>query len=505
MTLLIRLLGGFSAEFNGSPLPTPGHTDLVRLWSYLLLFNQRLISRDQLAFTLWPELDESDARARLRRNLHRLRQILPPAARPWLLEENRALRWNPEGDYWLDIETFRRPPPLTQVALTLSTGLYRDTLLPELSDAWLEPERARLHQDYCDRLDHLVEVALVERDYPLAQTAAAQRLRAEPHSESALRQLMALRGQGGDRAGALQLLVDFQARAGAPRSGTPLSAPTLALRNALLRGEAIFPLRETITPPEPAPLPATSPPSAPAPRVPRSPFPHALRRVLPVFVLLLLGIGILAHYRPFSPRQTLTITGADVQSTWITSSPVDFNAQWLWVDLHDGRGAVPPEVPLHQYPLARLNLAGSTVTDALLLFDLTALPKNSRVETAYLQIYLDQDTAWGTGTRLPPVTLAAYRLLRAWDPATTTFTTPWIEPGLRPGEDYDPTPLAEQTILAPGFVPFDVRAAFPAWQTENYGVVFMVTSASGGASPYWLVTPHHPTADWWPQLVIQYR
>jgi DNA-binding SARP family transcriptional activator len=503
MRLSLRLLGGFHAEVDGRPLFPAGQPDLIKVWGYLLLFNQRLVSRDGLAFTLWPDLSEADARARLRRSLHRLRQVLPPALvnQPWLLEENRALRWNPQADFWLDVNEFCHAADSDdREQLAASLALYRGDLLPEISDAWLEPERARLRQQYRDKLNCLIELHLAARDYPSAQAVAAQLLNADPHSETALRRLMSLRYLCGNRVGALQLPQEFQVRLG-ERPGL-LSAETLALRDAIIQGDEI-------------PLPWGPPAAVAETQPPARRFPKPRLRLLWVLVLIIAAVVFYTAWfqRLFSPIQTLSVSGPQaVRSTWIVSdypqglaSPYT-TAKWYFVDLQDGRGPVDLRVPFHEYPLARLNLAGNTVADALLYFDLSQLPQGSRVEGAQLSLYLESDPAWAEADRFAPVTITGYRLLRAWDPSTVTFTFPWVEPGLRPGEDYDPVPLDRQTILSPGFARFDLQAAFPAWQRgDNFGLILMVTESSGGASPYWLVTAHHPDISRQPQLTLLYR
>ena len=102
--LRLCLLGGFQAEVDGQPLPV--HPVLAGLWTYLLLHSSRPIHRDQLAFALWPDHSEEEARARLRQSLRQLRELLPPAppGGPWLLEENRSLRWNPDSECWFAVE-----------------------------------------------------------------------------------------------------------------------------------------------------------------------------------------------------------------------------------------------------------------------------------------------------------------------------------------------------------------------------------------------------------------
>jgi hypothetical protein len=230
-------------------------------------------------------------------------------------------------------------------------------------------------------------------------------------------------------------------------------------------------------------------------------------------VLLALAGTVIWIARPFHPRQTLTLAGPQlVQDTWILSSlpdatgAGDLDAPWLYVDLHDGRGLVNPRAPFARYPAARLNLANVIISDALLRFDLSRLPAHSRVESARLNLYLEADTLCTSQQGWPPVTLAAYRLLRAWDADTATFSHPWAEPGLRPGSDYDPSPVDRQAVLEPGPLTLDLTAAMASWRSgQNYGIVLMVVEAPAGCSPYWMDTVEHPDPTRRPHLVIRYR
>jgi DNA-binding SARP family transcriptional activator len=519
--LHLSLLGDFRAEVDSRPLPVTQFSDLIRLWSYLVLHPWRPISREQLAFILWPDLNESKARARLRACLHHLREILPPApaGQPWLLEENRSLRWNLNSDTWLDVTEFSQAAGSSDCG-TLTTGLalYQADLLPELAAPWLSAERARLRELYQQALHRLVGLQTDGGDYVAAQATAERLFRSDSRSEVALRLLMQVCYRCGDRARALHQFDDYRASLSREGLADHLSPETLALREAIAQGVDISP-------------PADLPPAAEVVGKPRESLPsrsrafdlstgHRLLRrwrwiLLATVVLFTLGLAyaILSTYRLFSPRKTLTITGPQaVQSTWILSDHPDATSMmetdewWSYVDLHDGRGPIHLHLPFSQYPAARLNLTGNAVVDALLYFDLGELPGHSRVESAQLTVYLDPDTLWANKEHFPPVVVAVYRLLRAWDPATTTFNTPWAEPGLRPGEDYDSKPLSQLSFSSPGYLTFDLKSAFPSWQRgRNFGVVLMVLEAPSGYVPYWLITARHPDPSLWPRLVIQYR
>src|SRR5512139_34412 len=61
-------------------------------------------SRDELATLLWPDQDQSGARANLRRDLSTLKQILGEQT---LLVDQSLVGLNPEADLWSDVEAFQ--------------------------------------------------------------------------------------------------------------------------------------------------------------------------------------------------------------------------------------------------------------------------------------------------------------------------------------------------------------------------------------------------------------
>jgi DNA-binding SARP family transcriptional activator len=67
--LHIYLLGGLRVEVDTQPMAKSHLSAVAGLWAYLLLQPPRPISRQQAAFALWPDLDETTAYARLRRML----------------------------------------------------------------------------------------------------------------------------------------------------------------------------------------------------------------------------------------------------------------------------------------------------------------------------------------------------------------------------------------------------------------------------------------------------
>jgi DNA-binding SARP family transcriptional activator len=219
---------------------------VVPLWAYLLLHRSVPVARDTLAAILWPDETEAHARANLRRHLYHLQRALPPAPpdRPWLLSDAETIRWNPTVDSWLDVAEFER---LSQAddCLADAVALYAGDLLEHVYDDWLFYEREHLRAMYHASLDRLILRCRSERAYPQAISYTQQFLASDPLREDVVRQLIALRYEAGDRAGALQEYERFARLLRAELAVEPMPE-TVALyeavaRNARLPGGILAP------------------------------------------------------------------------------------------------------------------------------------------------------------------------------------------------------------------------------------------------------------------------
>src|SRR5215212_11434025 len=120
------------------------------LLAYLLLHRDAPQPRQHLAFLLWPDSAEPQARTNLRHLLHTLRHALPDPDR--LLEVTpRTLRWRPDAPLWLDVSAFEaavtsgmRTTDEELAALRVAASLYRGDLLEGSYDEWVLTERERL-------------------------------------------------------------------------------------------------------------------------------------------------------------------------------------------------------------------------------------------------------------------------------------------------------------------------------------------------------------------------
>jgi DNA-binding SARP family transcriptional activator len=163
-TLRIRLLGGLDLRQGEVALPPLGSARAESLLALLLLHQEAAQPRQRLAFLLWPDSSEGQARTNLRHLLHVLRRALPEPDR-FLEVTPRTLRWRPDAPCWLDVAAFdaalarsERDPGGSEAALSEAVELYAGDLLQGSYDEWLAEERERLRQRYLQALERLVEL-----------------------------------------------------------------------------------------------------------------------------------------------------------------------------------------------------------------------------------------------------------------------------------------------------------------------------------------------------------
>lgn len=244
------------------------------LWSYLLLNRHVAIPRDSLAAVFWPDVSESEARANLRRHLHELRRVLPPAPanQPWLVSDTFTVQWNEAADYWLDVAEFERLCADND-HLDEAVNLYTGDLLPSVYEDWIFVQRERLRDLFFSALGRLVQQCRHRRDFPQAIAYAQQILNHDPVREDVVRELMVLRYEQGDRAGAFQEYRQFERRLQEELGVAPMPE-TISLYQAIAEGQLV---RSAAAVPI---LTPTDPPTAHAPALP----PHNLPAPLTSFI-----------------------------------------------------------------------------------------------------------------------------------------------------------------------------------------------------------------------------
>ena len=217
-------------------MATPRKT--LSLLAYLLLHRETPLSRDFLAYLMWPDDTEESARSKLRANLYDLARVLPPAAPGhWLKIEGANLHWNPAASLWLDVDEFVAAASVPQRDEE-AIEVYKGELLEQLYDEWVFPLRERLRNLYLATLTQAVSNARRRLDFQRAIGHAQALLAIEPFREDILRRLIALRNESGDRAGALD---EFRRFAQLVRNelGIDPMPETVAVRDTIARGEFV--------------------------------------------------------------------------------------------------------------------------------------------------------------------------------------------------------------------------------------------------------------------------
>ena len=250
LPLHIHLLGDFHLSLGETALTTALIPRVQSLLAYLVLHRTAPQTRSHLAFLLWPESTEAQARTNLRKVLHQLRHVLP-FADTFLCADKQRLHWqfNPNTSWTLDVVDFEtvfvqaeqaketQNVMVMRQALERAVHLYQGDLLPSCCDEWIVPERDRLRLMYFHVLLQFSMLYEQEQDYDAAINMTQRLLRYDPLHEAAYRQLMHLYALQGNRAAALRvyhtcMMVLERELAVAPSEATRLSYESLVQVNS---------------------------------------------------------------------------------------------------------------------------------------------------------------------------------------------------------------------------------------------------------------------------------
>jgi class 3 adenylate cyclase/DNA-binding SARP family transcriptional activator/regulation of enolase protein 1 (concanavalin A-like superfamily) len=210
--------------------------------------------RDSLATLFWPEADQRQARAALRRRLSELNQTL---GREWLQVSRESVGLEPGAPLWVDVAQFQQCLARCQnhghladelcndclALLTEAVTLYRNDFLtgftlpdcPDFDD-WQFFQSEGLRQELASTLEQLVHFYRGQADPDAALPYARRWLTLDPLHEPAHQQLMLLYAQSGQQAAALrqyQLCVKTLEA----ELDVPPSEKTTALYERIRRGE----------------------------------------------------------------------------------------------------------------------------------------------------------------------------------------------------------------------------------------------------------------------------
>jgi DNA-binding SARP family transcriptional activator len=198
--LEVRLLGAVDVVLDGRRL---GAFNSLRLQRFLALIALRpdLQHRARLAFELWPDSLERQARTNLRKLLHDFRHSLPDVGE-FVEIDNEIVRWIPAGPSEVDVLRFR--DAMAAGDLERAARLYSGDLLPACYDDWVLDERAKLRAEAYGVLLRLTEQAAGREDHEATIRLAQRIIDLEPTDEAAVRIQMEAHLALRDRAAALR-------------------------------------------------------------------------------------------------------------------------------------------------------------------------------------------------------------------------------------------------------------------------------------------------------------
>jgi DNA-binding SARP family transcriptional activator len=213
-----------------------GQAKVVALLTYVTLAgaDRHWLRRDMLAALLWPELDQSHARAALRKGVLAIRNALGPDV---LLSRGDEELKISEGALACDAVEFTRDIDAGRLQRALE--LYKGDLLPGFHltgcvefDRWLDVRRTETRERAGAAAWALAQMF----DSDSAMTAAGQwakkAVRYSWDDERTLRRALALLERAGERAGALRLYDEFARRLQAEFDAQP-SEETIELVNRI--------------------------------------------------------------------------------------------------------------------------------------------------------------------------------------------------------------------------------------------------------------------------------
>jgi DNA-binding SARP family transcriptional activator/tetratricopeptide (TPR) repeat protein len=233
----IRLLGPPSTKFDGAAWDLPSPTRCLIIMGLLTSARDGAFTRSALASLLWPDELDPQARANLRRHLHRLQHGLPPVnGVEWLLTDNRSVRWNLNAPAWIDVRAFQDAAADPSRAAE-AVALYRGDFLEGIHEEYVIAERLRLHALYVATCREAALAARRDLHYDEAIRFADRIVAADEWREDALRLGMTLRYESGDRTSALAQFERFSTRLSAEMGVDPMPE-TLALRDSILMNAA---------------------------------------------------------------------------------------------------------------------------------------------------------------------------------------------------------------------------------------------------------------------------
>jgi len=245
----IGLFGSARFTFGQSAWRFAAPPRTLPLLAYLILQRRTALPRDIVAYALWPDDDETTARANLRRHLHYLHAALPLVAGKslWVLVHGRStLQWNAHAPCSIDVADFERLST-SDSSLEAADKLYHGDLLPDVNDDWVLGERERLRTLELTNLAKLIFAARRDGDLGAGLRFAQRLLIFDPWREDAIRHAMELRYALGDRAGAIAEFESFASRLRRDLETEPMPETVACYESLLSNAPVLQPFAENVS------------------------------------------------------------------------------------------------------------------------------------------------------------------------------------------------------------------------------------------------------------------
>ena len=219
MSLTIRMFGEYSMLVDGEPIAIANKPRFRLVLAYLILHHDQNLSRARVAFEMWPDASERQARSNFRNLLFRLQRSIPQL-KQCLLIDQASIRWRPQIETQVDALAFlnfvtaaRDDADLqTQIErYTAAVKIYRGNLLPDMYDEWVLVHQERFRDLYAGALQALVTLHESRHEYDAAHRYAKQLVVHDPLYERNHYQLIKHYVLVRDRAAALHAFHDCEA------------------------------------------------------------------------------------------------------------------------------------------------------------------------------------------------------------------------------------------------------------------------------------------------------
>ncbi len=189
-SLTIRLFGPLEVRLPGEPLPRLRSRKVAWALALLVLRRDRVLQRDWLAGTLWPDSTARWAYYNLRRSLSDLRRALGPEAWRITAPNRHAVSLDLSG---AEVDLVRFDEALRgedAESLIRAVTAYGGPLLEGCTEEWVLPERQAREQAYLGALERLASQLLTGGEAASAITHLRRAVAVEPLRESAQRMLL---------------------------------------------------------------------------------------------------------------------------------------------------------------------------------------------------------------------------------------------------------------------------------------------------------------------------